>query len=224
MVEKRKKGKKDKQNDEESKEEEKTANNDLVGEDAIVFDYMYKQNRPYSMLNVFDNLRATIKKPNVQKILDKLTDIGKLQAKEYGKAKIYLLNQNLLPEVNESDLAQIDQDIVEKTEELGKLKEEIKEIQGQIKELDEELSNEELEEQLAVLAVDTEELNKEIEEYKNAGCVTEEENKILQDKMKKIVAEESKRKRIFNNLLRQIGDMLDISLKEIKNRIEFEEP
>lgn len=37
---------------------------------AFVLDYMEKQNRPYNLLNVFDNLHGKIKKPALETILN----------------------------------------------------------------------------------------------------------------------------------------------------------
>ncbi len=42
---------------------------------------MKKQNRPYNLLNVFDNLHGKIKKPELEIILNDLTKEGELEAK-----------------------------------------------------------------------------------------------------------------------------------------------
>jgi transcriptional regulator CtsR len=59
---------------------------------AAIREYMIKQNRPYSLQNVLDNMHGRVKKGPCQKILDDLTDEKVLTCKEYGKAKIYLAN------------------------------------------------------------------------------------------------------------------------------------
>jgi len=59
---------------------------------TAIAEYMEKQNRPYSVQNVIDNLHGRIKKVQAQKILDELSDDKILVCKEYGKAKIYLIN------------------------------------------------------------------------------------------------------------------------------------
>eukprot|EP00752_Nemacystus_decipiens_P001704 g1650.t1 len=64
---------------------------------AAVSDYMQQSNRPYSYINVFDNLRKKIPKAMVQKLLDELVRDGTLNVQEYGKAKIYYANQDALP-------------------------------------------------------------------------------------------------------------------------------
>ena len=48
---------------------------------------MTKQNRPYSLINIFDNLHAAIKKPLLEKILDDLCEESKLRMKDFNKNK-----------------------------------------------------------------------------------------------------------------------------------------
>ena len=61
----------------------------------IILQYMIHQNRPYSVIQVHDNLHGRIPKQTVQRVLDILSNgtDGQLKMKEYGKAKIYYLNQ-----------------------------------------------------------------------------------------------------------------------------------
>ena len=63
---------------------------------------MEKQNRPYNLLNVFDNLHAKIKKPALESALNELTEEKFLSCKEYGKNKVYFLNQDQLAAGKES--------------------------------------------------------------------------------------------------------------------------
>lgn len=60
----------------------------------LILSYMTQQNRPYSVIQVFDNLHKRVGKALVQKVLDSLSaGEGPLKCKEYGKAKIYYLDQ-----------------------------------------------------------------------------------------------------------------------------------
>lgn len=43
-------------------------------EKAKVLEYMRAQNRPYSIINIHDNLHGEIKKPDLQNILNGLVD------------------------------------------------------------------------------------------------------------------------------------------------------
>jgi archaellum component FlaC len=75
---------------------------------------MMKQNRPYSILNVIDNLHGRIPRKICQEVLDKLTEEKHLVLKEYGKVLIYLINQDKFPEVSKDDLAELDKEIATK--------------------------------------------------------------------------------------------------------------
>lgn len=114
------------------------------GEKGIVFQYMYDTNRPYSVQNVFDNLRGAVKKASLQKVMDTLTAEGRLQMKEFGKAKIYLVNQKLLQEASPEELQQIESEIRDLEDEERYNLNRIKELQTQHKELSSALCIEEI--------------------------------------------------------------------------------
>lgn len=110
---------------------------------------MKKQNRPYSLINIFDNLHGKIKKPQVQRILDSLTDAGELQMKEFGKAKIYLLNQKSIPDVNQSELDQLTKEVQELRTAHRELTDEIKSLTAELKELQNAPTEEQLDAEIA---------------------------------------------------------------------------
>ena len=56
--------------------------------------YMEKQNWPYSAQNILDNLQGKLKIAQAKKICDQLAEKKVLTVKEYGKAKIFLINQD----------------------------------------------------------------------------------------------------------------------------------
>lgn len=68
-----------------------------------VLNYLESQNRPYSIINIFDNLRAKIPKKDLQNILDQLCSSGQIIAKEFGKSIVYFPNQKNI-EVNQQAL------------------------------------------------------------------------------------------------------------------------
>jgi 26S proteasome regulatory subunit (ATPase 3-interacting protein) len=59
----------------------------------VLLDYMRRGNRPYSALNVYDNLHGAVGKAVVPRILDKLAADGRLKSKTYGKAVVYWPDQ-----------------------------------------------------------------------------------------------------------------------------------
>ena len=59
---------------------------------VAIQEYMIRQNRPYSLQNVLDNMHGRVPRKICQDVLDELTAEKHLTEKEYGKAKIYLAN------------------------------------------------------------------------------------------------------------------------------------
>ena len=78
--------------------------------DAIK-EYMIKQNRPYSLQNVLDNMHGRVAKTIAVKVLDELTDKKVLVCKEYGKAKLYLANQDNFPTTSNEEITKLDEKI-----------------------------------------------------------------------------------------------------------------
>ena len=74
-------------------------------------------------------MHGRVKKPSCQTILDQLTAEGILKCKEYGKAKIYLANQDNFQEVSNEELQKLDVVIKGKKDGLEKLKGELKDLQ-----------------------------------------------------------------------------------------------
>lgn len=194
----------------------------LKNEEAAIFEYMLRQNRPYNALNIHDNLRGAIKKPQCQKALDKLVEIKKLQAKDFGKVRIYLVNQKLIPEVSQTELEELDNNAKELEEELEKARNEVKELQVQNKELDNALSTDELLKKIQENALKSENLLKEIAEFQAQGCVSEEMRKKIEEKLKSVQIEEKKRLRIFNSVVSGIAEIFDVPVKKAKELIGLE--
>lgn len=83
-------------------------------------EYMIKQNRPYSVQNLLDNMHGRVPKKICEKVLADLTDKEKvLVCKEFGKAKIYLANQDNFPATSTEELRKIDDQIKERKENLA---------------------------------------------------------------------------------------------------------
>ena len=63
----------------------------------LLTQYLKQQNRPYSSIQVYDNLHHRISKSTVDRLLDFMSsnDLG-VKCKEYGKAKIYFVDQSIM--------------------------------------------------------------------------------------------------------------------------------
>lgn len=65
----------------------------------LILQYLRLQNRPYSAIQIFDNLHKRIAKPTVERCLATLSEPdGGLRCKEYGKAKIFFFDQKNMSE------------------------------------------------------------------------------------------------------------------------------
>ena len=94
--------------------------------------YINEQNKPFNANTIFENLHKEIKKAQVVRVLSDLAqeyifliyvnNSGKIIEKEYGKSKVYFVNQDQFPEVDESELKQMDEEIGSLEEEATELK------------------------------------------------------------------------------------------------------
>lgn len=100
---------------------------DGMDSSEIVIKYLRDQNRPYSTNDIFSNLHEEIKKPTVQKALDKLVGEGRVKEKVYGKQKVYVVKQEHL---DAKDLGQELHDLDSKlhalTQQLASVEQELK--------------------------------------------------------------------------------------------------
>ncbi|XP_022079972.1 homologous-pairing protein 2 homolog [Acanthaster planci] len=87
---------------------------------AAILDYLNRQNRPYSAIDVFNNLHKEFGKTAVVRALEDLAQNGKIKEKVYGKQKVYVADQSQFPEVNESELKTMDSQIKELQDKLQK--------------------------------------------------------------------------------------------------------
>ncbi|SCM19653.1 Tat binding protein 1(TBP-1)-interacting protein, putative [Plasmodium chabaudi chabaudi] len=129
-----------------------------------IYKYMRQTNRPYSVINVYDNLHGMISKNSVQKIMDELSIEKKLQCKEYGKAKIYLINQKEFESLN--------------VEEINKLKNSIEVVKEEV-ELAKNCYNDLLKKKKKL--IEDLDLIKNVNEYKKTLLQIEEEIHIYEE-------------------------------------------
>lgn len=113
------------------------------GDRKTILEYMISQNRPYSAINIFDNLHKKIKKPQVIKILDDLANENKLLRKEYNQ-KIYLASQSFFPAIDENETKTLDQTIELKKKEQDEKQQILKKLQNEYRTITSKLTDDEL--------------------------------------------------------------------------------
>lgn len=122
--------------------EPKVCLNDKEAETQIA-EYMEKQNRPYSVQNIIDNFGGRLKKTQTQRIMDELSSSQILTCKEYGKQKVYLVNQELFNETTNDELRILDEQVKVRKDEYDILQTELKALQAKLKEVSVGMTNEE---------------------------------------------------------------------------------
>ena len=117
---------------------------------------MRQQNRPYSAIQVFDNLHKRAPKSVVEKVLTSLSEGsasasasasagGGLVCKEYGKAKIYFVDQATLPSnVSEEDCAKVDREYDVLQRRRVQLESDAKQLRADIAALEDEPADDDL--------------------------------------------------------------------------------
>lgn len=154
------------------------------GDDVFtVMSYFQKMNRPYNALIFSDNLQGTIGKTTLNKILQTLTDDGKLTCKEFGKQKLYWRNQELLQVEDKEELSILDKKLENLEEELEKLNEECSKLSSELKTIITLPTNSETEIRIKTLSTENTDL--------------EEKLKLIKGKSIVITLEERKQKRIM---------------------------
>lgn len=83
---------------------------------TAVLDYLNMQNRPYSAIDIFNNLHKEYGKAAVCKALDSLVADGKINSKTYNKQTVYVANQSQFAEVNDAELKEMEAQIADMTQ------------------------------------------------------------------------------------------------------------
>ena len=190
---------------------------------TTVLNYMLSQNRPYSLINVFDNLRGSIKKAQLGKILDALTEEKKLICKEYN-TKIYLANQDNFPPVSEESLKGLDASIEASKEEITKLKETLQGKQNELKTITSEYTDEELNQHIKNAKRDLESLESKVKKIESNTLQLIPEEKMVEEE-KKFENEKNKYKklkRVCLDILDQLSEGLEMKTSALMEQIGIE--
>ena len=139
------------------------------------------------------------------RIMDQLCESQILTCKEYGKAKIYLINQDCFPETNPEQLKGLDEQIQVRKEEFGSLDDNLKQLKEKLKEVSVGKSNVTLKEELSATLAEIKQLKEKIQPFKESGAamLTEKDLQKAENDLKKWQIEWKRRKRgctdIVNN-------------------------
>ncbi|XP_076340606.1 homologous-pairing protein 2 homolog [Tachypleus tridentatus] len=170
-----------------------------------VLSYLSRQNRPYSVLDVFNNLNKEYGKTAVNKAIEQLAQDGKITEKTYGKQKIYFANQSQYPDVEENELNAMDAEIVTLSETLKEIQSSVRSKETLLQALTSSMITEDIEVKLRELNKDIVNLKTKLNHLKSTTVYIEpvQKNKIYTEN-EKCIKEWRKRKRIANDVIEAI--------------------
>lgn len=192
--------------------------------EAAVLDYMRKTNRPYSLLNVFENMHRVIAKPSLTKLLDNLVVKEELASKTYGKAKIYYLNQNNLPVPSEEERLAIEEQINTVTAECTASEQELKSAETTLSGISSQISDADLDAALNQLEDEAAALETKVETLDQPGRapVSPGRKNALKRKFTKFRTAWVQRKRIAMDGVNQIADGMEKKPKAVLDLVGVE--
>ncbi|KAH9091667.1 hypothetical protein Ae201684P_011211 [Aphanomyces euteiches] len=179
--------------------------------------YLRQTNRPYSVLNVFENLHRRIGKTMLQKILDVLVEQGEINVKTYGKSQIYYYNQRKLPAPSAELLAKTEDSIQTVFEEVSALEKTLKEKEAVLNGLTSQMSDAELTAALADLENEASSLSAKLQQAneRNTAPVDPGAKAHLTKSFQKYRTEWLKRKRIVMDAVDQIAEGMEKKRKDV---------
>jgi hypothetical protein len=237
VAEKEKKKKKDKKEKEKEREEspkkestKKTSSTvsipqiDVNDPRQTVLDYMMAQNRPYSLINICDNLHGSIKKAQLQKILDSLTEEGELLCKEY-QSKIYLISQKNFRQIDNKEMEELDIKLEKSTEELKDIKQTNNSLQTELKNILTKLSDEEINNQIKTTKESIKEMETKIKKIQDGSVklLPLDQVKVFESNYEKAKLEYKKAKKIFGNVADTISDGLEMKRNNFLEMLNIED-
>ncbi|KAG3079408.1 hypothetical protein PI124_g19652 [Phytophthora idaei] len=192
--------------------------------EAAVLDYMRKTNRPYNLLNVFENMHRAIAKPSLTNLLDNLVAKEELVSKMYGKAKIYYMNQNNLPVPSEEERLAIEEQIKTVTFECTASEQELKSAEATLSGITSQISDADLDAALKQLEEEAATLETKVETLDQLGQVPVSPGRkdALKRKFTKYRTAWVARKRIAMDGVNQIADGMEKKTKAVLDLVGVE--
>ncbi|EYC32359.1 hypothetical protein Y032_0003g1532 [Ancylostoma ceylanicum] len=186
-------------------------------------EYMKEQNRPYSAIDVYTNLRQEFGKTLVLKVLEASVASGVLKEKLVGKQKIFYANQDNLEEYDEAAIAEYDAKINELSEKLTGISAQHKELQNELKVLSGMQTTQQLQKLTSELKEKISRMKSQLAKFEESDntAVAEDGKRAmeLEANMSKLLV---KRKRIATDMLNAISECSPLKKSELLGSIGVE--
>lgn len=197
---------------------------DGMDSSEVVIKYLRDQNRPYSANDIFNNLHEEIKKPTVQKALDKLVEQGRITEKVYGKQKVYVVKQEHLNAKDPGqELHDLDSKLNALSQQLASAEQELKSSENQFHELQFCPTTREAHEEQKVLENKVKLLKEKLESIsKNTVKIPEDNKERMQKDHENNMKEWKKRKRLCMDIIESILESYPNSKRSLLDEMGIE--
>ncbi|KAJ3008695.1 hypothetical protein HKX48_008389 [Thoreauomyces humboldtii] len=190
----------------------------------LVLKYLKKQNRPYSALDVFNNLGGQVAKANVTKVLAALAEEQLIHHKANGKQMVYVAKQDEYETPARGAIDEMDAKIGMLKEQLIAIKEETRAQQSELNSLSNSLTTDEITSKLAVLETENTTLENRLSTLRsgNSKQPSAEDRKRIDADLEAMRKEWRKRKRMFNDMWGAVTENIQGSLSELRETMGIE--
>ena len=195
---------------------QKIANGDSGIIDKSILEYMRSQNRPYSLLNIFDNMHAPFPKAQMQLALERLVAESHLVMKEYGAQKFFFCPQNSFGDCSHAATAGLEQEIAQMKAVLADLNAKISALLADCPVSDDQLKAGKAAVEAARISINEEiqVIQTRIDDYAKRNDAVGEFDTAIK-KFGKVLDECRKRKKICTTVLAFVAEQLNLAKSEL---------
>ncbi|KAL6624120.1 Tat binding protein 1-interacting [Neocallimastix sp. 'constans'] len=187
-----------------------------------VLNYLKKQNRPYSAVDIYNNLHGLVGKTLVQKILQKASEDNRIKEKVYGKQKVYVAIQDD-EDFSPEDLLNLDKTIQELQQTLKEEKIKSNSLKSQLNNLNNSMTDEEINEKLQLTLEENQNLEERLNTLsKGIKLISKEEQNEIEKSLKYNKLEWKKRKKMFRDAWDIITENMQMNPKDLMEELGIE--
>jgi 26S proteasome regulatory subunit (ATPase 3-interacting protein) len=188
-----------------------------------ILDYLNKQNRPYSAVDILNNLHKEHGKTAIVKALDLLVAEGKIHSKTYNKQTVYVADQSQFPSMDDAELRSMEQQITLLTQKLKESIDAQRRLESELHTITSSLTTDEANAQLTELTSECARYEEKLKLIKsNANVVSPVERQEIMKARTTNVKEWRKRKRMGCDIIDAILEGYPKSKKELLEEVGVE--
>jgi 26S proteasome regulatory subunit (ATPase 3-interacting protein) len=146
-----------------------TSSSGLDKDEQTVLDYLVKQNRPYSAIDVFNNLHGAVGKTACVRVLSSLSERNLIHQKVYGKQSVFVARQDTGNVPTPEELTAIDAQVEDAKRELAEANSRVAGLQAQLQSQTSTMPTDKLRDAIGKMNIEIKEKNVRLESLKTSG-------------------------------------------------------